>query len=371
MDKSTSSFKIQPPTYGNLITVLSIDGGGVRGIIPGVILAYLESQIQELDGEDARLADYFDVISGTSTGGLIAAMLAAPNENNRPLFAAKDIVPFYLENSPKIFPQTSGIFASAVNLVKVLTGPKYDGKYFHKIVRTHPILDAALSDICIGTSSAPTYFPAYYFRNQDIHGNVQDFNLVDGGMAANNPTLVAISEVTKQIMKKNPDFLPIKPMDYERLLVISIGTGSNKGEKKYNAKIASKWGVICWLYDDGFTPLIDCYSDATKDMVDYHNCVVFQALHSEDNYLRIDEDKLQGKLSSADVATEKNLENLVKVGEQLLKKTVARKNVDTGLYEPVQNGGTNEEALKRWFAKLLSDERKFRESNLPSNKGTK
>jgi patatin-like phospholipase/acyl hydrolase len=56
-------------------------------------------------------------------------------------------------------------------------------------VRTHPILDAALSDICIGTSSAPTYFPAYYFRNQDIHGNVQDFNLVDGGMAANNPVI--------------------------------------------------------------------------------------------------------------------------------------------------------------------------------------
>ena len=94
--------------------------------------------------------------------------------------------------------------------------------------------------------------------------------------------------MTKQIMKKNPDFLPIKPMDYERLLVISIGTGSNKGEQKYNAKIASKWGVICWLYDGGFTPLIDCYSDAIKDMVDYHNCVVFQALHSEDNYLRID-----------------------------------------------------------------------------------
>lgn len=48
MDKtaSSSSFKIQPPSHGNLVTILSIDGGGVRGIIPGVILAYLESQLQ-------------------------------------------------------------------------------------------------------------------------------------------------------------------------------------------------------------------------------------------------------------------------------------------------------------------------------------
>ena len=61
--------------------------------------------MQKLDGENARLADYFDVIAGTSTGGLVTAMLTAPNENKRPLFAASQIVDFYLEHCPKIFPQ--------------------------------------------------------------------------------------------------------------------------------------------------------------------------------------------------------------------------------------------------------------------------
>uniref|UniRef100_A0A6N2MXZ4 PNPLA domain-containing protein n=1 Tax=Salix viminalis TaxID=40686 RepID=A0A6N2MXZ4_SALVM len=55
----------QPPTDENLVTVLSIDGVGIRGIIPGTILAFLESELQKLDNDDdARLADYFDVISG-------------------------------------------------------------------------------------------------------------------------------------------------------------------------------------------------------------------------------------------------------------------------------------------------------------------
>lgn len=60
---------------------------------------------QELDGEDARLADYFDVITGTDTGGIMTAMLTAPNENDRPLFTAKDIKAFYHDHCPRIFPQ--------------------------------------------------------------------------------------------------------------------------------------------------------------------------------------------------------------------------------------------------------------------------
>ncbi|GKA71888.1 patatin-like protein 2 [Tanacetum coccineum] len=97
-----------PPTVNNLITILSIDGGGIRGIIPGVILGYLEEQLQDIDNnKNAKLADYFDVIAGTSTGGLVTTMLTAPKEpgSNEPKCAAKDIVKFYIDNAPMIFKQ--------------------------------------------------------------------------------------------------------------------------------------------------------------------------------------------------------------------------------------------------------------------------
>jgi patatin-like phospholipase/acyl hydrolase len=219
---------LQPPTYGNLITVLSIDGGGIRGIIPATILSFLESELQKLDGEEVRLADYFDVIAGTSTGGLITAMLATPDSKRRPVFAAADIRDFYLKNGPEIFPQYSGPFAYVSKMMKAMAGPKYDGKFLHQLVkkelgqvklhqsltniviptfdikRLQPTIfssfqvnkkestDAFLSDICIATSAAPTYLPAHFFKSEDKTGAVREFNLIDGGVAANNPTLVAL-----------------------------------------------------------------------------------------------------------------------------------------------------------------------------------
>ncbi|RAL53609.1 hypothetical protein DM860_012224 [Cuscuta australis] len=316
--------QIQAPTYGNLVTILSIDGGGIRGLIPATILAYLESQLQELDGEDARLADYFDVISGTSTGGLVTAMLTAPGENDRPLYAARDIKPFYLNNCPNIFPQKRGWICAIWKLIGSVFGPKYDGKYLHNLAKDElkqirlkdtltnvviptfdiktlqpvifstyeakksPAWDANLSDICIGTSAAPTYLPAHYFKTEDTHkGTIKEYNLIDGGVAANNPTLVAMSQVTKQIFDNNPDFFPIKPMDYGRFLVISLGTGAAKNEKKYDSKQAAKWGILDWLLHKSSTPLIEVFSQSSADMVDLHNTVVFKALHCEDSYLRI------------------------------------------------------------------------------------
>lgn len=75
-------------------------------------------------------------------------------------------------------------------------------------------------------------------------------------------------------------------MDFGRFLVISLGTGARKNEEKYDAKSAAKWGVVGWLYVNP-SPLVRAYNQANADMVDFHNAVVFQALHSQDNYLRI------------------------------------------------------------------------------------
>ncbi|KAL5558904.1 hypothetical protein UlMin_035115 [Ulmus minor] len=397
----TRSF-LQSPTYGDVITVLSIDGGGIRGIIPGTILGFLESELQKLDGPEARLADYFDVIAGTSTGGLVTAMLAAPNENNRPLFAAKDIKDFYLDHSPHIFHQEKYPLHGASSLIKSLSGPKYDGKYLHKLLkeklgdlrlhqtltnviiptfdikRLQPIifssyeerrnhsLDAFLSDICIGTSAAPTYLPAHRFETQHLDGAVREFNLIDGGVAANNPALVAINEVSKEIYQGNPDFFPIRPTDYGRFLVISLGTGSAKTEETYNAEEAAKWGVLGWLHSNNSTPLVDIFTQASGDMVDFFLSTVFQAVHSEKNYLRIQDDTLSDKVYSVDIATEENLNELVKVGEALLKKPVSRVNLDIGVYEPAHDI-TNEEALTR-VAGILSRERKAREARSPTGK---
>ncbi|KAF5468301.1 hypothetical protein F2P56_012464 [Juglans regia] len=389
---------LKSPAHGEVTTILSIDGGGIRGLIPGTILCFLESELQKLDGEDARIADYFDVIAGTSTGGLVTAMLTAPNEKNRPLFAAKDIKEFYLNHCPKIFPQSRcwPIFAAARKFIGALSGPKYDGKYLHSLVREKlgstrisqtltnvviptfdlkrlqptifssyevkksPSLNALLSDVCIATSAAPTYLPAYYFETKDQEGKVREFHLTDGGVAANNPALLAIGEVTKAIQRESPDFFPLKPTDYGRFLVISLGTGTHKDEEKYKAHDVAKWGILGWLTNGGSTPLIDVFCQASADMVDVHLSQVFQDLHSEKSYLRIQDDTLTGVVSSVDVATTKNLNDLVKVGEELLKKPVARVNLETGICEPVDIG-TNEQALIR-FAKLLSQERRLRHS---------
>ncbi|KAL5713698.1 hypothetical protein ACHQM5_015751 [Ranunculus cassubicifolius] len=403
------------PEKGRMIRVLSIDGGGVKGLIPGVILEFLETKLQELDGPEVRLCDYFDVVAGTSTGGLIATMITAPNDDNRPLYEAKEIIPFYLKHCPKIFPQKNnwgllGLWTSAMDAMKMMQGPKYDGKYLRSLVRgflkgkklhetlttliiptfdikcLQPVIfstyeakrdalkDPLLSDICISTSAAPIYLPAHHFKTTDFPVSdsptpippkkVRTFNLVDGGVAANNPTLVAMSMITREIILQEQHLFKKEPLNYGRFLVISLGTGSAKEKSSFDAKMASKWGMLGWFYSGDGVPLLDAFTQASADMVDIHASILFQALHSEKHYLRIELGNLDGIASSVDISTKENMNELIRIGKDILNKPVSRVNLETGEYEEVEGEGSNAEALK-CYAAVLSKERHSRLNTSP------
>src|SRR3954454_21841449 len=78
--------------------ILSSDGGGIRGVIPALVLDYIEKT------SGRAIADLFDVIAGTSTGGLIALGLTCPDPEGRPKFTAKEVAAIYEDEGDRIFP---------------------------------------------------------------------------------------------------------------------------------------------------------------------------------------------------------------------------------------------------------------------------
>src|SRR5690349_18293371 len=84
--------------------ILSIDGGGIRGIIPGQVLVALENKLQQLSGvPGTRISDAFDLIAGTSTGGILTCLYLCPDATGRSKFSASDAVNLYLQNGDNIF----------------------------------------------------------------------------------------------------------------------------------------------------------------------------------------------------------------------------------------------------------------------------
>ncbi|XP_037461920.1 patatin-like protein 1 [Triticum dicoccoides] len=387
-----------------LITVLTIDGGGIHGLIPAVVLGSLEQMIQTIDGADARIADYFDVIAGTSTGGLIAAMLVTPYKNGRPKYTPQEIKDFYLEDGPKIFPPKR--WWGPLGMVRAWWGPKYDGTFLQDKIRSvtgehtidqtlsslvvpafdvnrlEPVIFSTynsqpcaaakkplLSDVCIGTSAAPTYFPAHGFDDLSTEETkMSEFHIIDGGVAANNPTMAAISAATREQLLGNSDFHS-DGVDYKKYLVVSIGTGSAvKAKGVYTATDCAKWGALNWIHNrsNNHSPIIDIFSHASAVLVDWQ---VRMLLHNSDNtdqeqnYLRI---QAQGPLFREDMlpmdnATPDNMKELVNIGNMLLKEKVAMVNLASGKYETVEgrNIPSNDDELER-FAKLLIAERNLR-----------
>jgi hypothetical protein len=220
-----------------------------------------------------------------------------------------------------------------------------------------PLKNALLSDVCISTSAAPTYLPAHYFQTQDVAGSSKEheYNLIDGRVVANNPTMVAMTQVTKTLVtKEKNELFPAKPAHCSWFLVLSIGTGSASEQGTYAARQCSQWGITSWLRNKGMAPIVDIFMAASNDLVDIHTAVMFQSLHSDRGYLRIQDSSLHGA-----TATPENMHALIAIRERMLAQRVSRVNVETGKYEAVPEKGSNADALGG-FAKQLSEERRMR-----------
>jgi patatin-like phospholipase/acyl hydrolase len=302
--------------------VLSIDGGGIRGLIPALVLAELERR------SGRRTFELFDLIAGTSTGGILACTLSAPD----PLPAAQ-LVSLYEEEGPRIFDRSvwqrirsaEGLldekyddaaldralqrFLADKRLAEArpdLVVPAYDltepGPYFFKTrkAREDPAEDFPLSVVARATAAAPTYFEPL---------PVGERALVDGGVFAANPAMSAFAEVLR--------FHPAA-----EVTLLSLGTGQRTRRRRF-ADVAD-WGLVEWA-----RPILDVVFDGQSDAVDY------QLRHAlgDGRYWRL---QVELELASDDLddATEGNLQLLRRHADDLISVESARLDAILAALEP-------------------------------------
>jgi patatin-like phospholipase/acyl hydrolase len=268
--------------------ILSVDGGGMRGLIPALVIRELEARLQQRAGPEARVSDYFHMFAGTSTGGLVALALTTPDPDRpqRPLVSANDLSKFYTEDGKGIFHRT---FVQRLKTLNGLIGPKYGlgplqeaverrlgqatldqalrelvvcaydmtsrQPYFFKRWRARETLkrNETIVEAALATSAAPTYFPSH---------EVAGFALVDGGVFAANPTVAAIVEALNRGKDKPAKLAP------EELLVVSVGTGEH--ERGFSQSQVSGWGQLGWvLPKDHEPPILSTVLGGASDGVDY------------------------------------------------------------------------------------------------------
>ncbi|HEY0456787.1 MAG TPA: patatin-like phospholipase family protein, partial [Verrucomicrobiae bacterium] len=148
--------------------ILSIDGGGIRGIIPGQVLVSLEAKLQQLTNDpNKRIADVFDLIAGTSTGGILTCLYLCPDENKRPKFSATDAVNLYLQNGDDIFDVS--IFKQITSLGGI-ADEKYSAVPLERILAKY-LAELKLSELlkpCLVTSYDINRRQAKFFNSADV-----------------------------------------------------------------------------------------------------------------------------------------------------------------------------------------------------------
>lgn len=287
-------------SMSGITKVLSIDGGGVRGIIPALIL-------EELESDGTPISRMFDVVAGTSTGGILALGLTLQAKGGRPKYLASDLVKMYKNEATTIFPDSPKYnpwnpVAPWSKLQDLISKPTYDGaglrhvlkKYFgnarlsdclaevlvpayETVTRTPHLFTRELAiknsdydfnvrEVATATSAAPTFFPPVKLELGD---ESKTLTLVDGGVCANNPALLAYRHAVN-LFPEN------------KILLVSIGTGKYKRSLHYGD--IETWGPLRWAQ-----PIIDVVFDGTDEVTHATAETIFEHVNCGGNVSRIGE----------------------------------------------------------------------------------
>lgn len=239
--------------------ILSVDGGGIRGLYSSTILEHLEQRF-------GPMSDYFDMICGTSTGGLIALCLALK-------MPSREISKIYADQGDKIFPKRTWLGGI---IRQILWKGKYSDKPLKEVLevvfekktiadlcnlvcipsysltdarpwvfkRGHGKLDrdnnTLLVDVALATSAAPTYFPLCEIPAY----NHKQF--IDGGVWANNPVLIGVIEALTYFVGKDKEFSSVE--------ILSVSSLNNTAGKSIGLK--RQRSFINWRNDLFDTSLI-------------------------------------------------------------------------------------------------------------------
>ena len=302
-----------------MVSILSIDGGGIRGIIPATFLIEFEKRTGK------PICELFDLIAGTSTGGILAAALTLPNSLGKPEYSAEQVHSAYLEYSGTIFHRS---MLRSVKTLGGLVGPAYSPRALESMLeqllgnrRLHSTLseilvtaydmasstpwffktsfakyqrapadDPLLSQVVRATTAAPTYFPPL---------TLEKHCLIDGGVFAANPALCAYAQARK-----------LYPEETE-ILVVSLGTGSAVHNRPCSE--INHWGIANWA-----VPISTVMLNASSASVDYQ----MRALVGTEDYVRF-QIQLDNDATGMDDASGENIRHLETLAQQAVRQRSA------------------------------------------------
>jgi uncharacterized protein len=329
------------------IRILSLDGGGIRGIIPATIIQYIEQEIGRLTGDkEVHIGEYVDMIAGTSTGGILAGLYLTPLNAGETTarYNAAEALALYKEHGKKIFHK--GFWENFSNFkmwnekFKADNLQKLLDEYFGDTLLSHlirpcvitsydffkrraaffnstyarksggEVKDFYVKNITRATSAAPTYFEPAQIKS--LGGG--EFNLIDGGVFVNNPAMCAYSEARNTLFSTDRFMaskfkLPKKDKPGAKdMFIVSIGTGSES--RKFEFEKLKDAGLVTWL-----PVIIDIMMSGNSETVDYYLRKIYDTLDDNDkeDYVRLNP-SLCSASPEMDNASKKNTEALCEAG---------------------------------------------------------